>query len=122
MALDIESEDVTRVQAHLVGVGGEFDAAGLSSSADLYLRFDDDGVAHTLGNGERLLDGVGDVTGRHRDAEASEVLLALVLKEIHSLPLSLIRCRMTTMTTTELRENRAPIRATCQFRRATHRA
>ena len=64
-------------------VVGELDAAGLASPADLHLRLDDDRVAGLVGLGHGLVDRVGDTARRHRDAEAGEVLLALVLEEIH---------------------------------------
>ena len=53
-------EDVAGVQAHLVGVVGELDAAGLAAAADLHLRLDDDRIAGRLGRGDGLVDGVGD--------------------------------------------------------------
>ena len=83
MALDVQAEDVAGVKAHLVDVAGELDAAGLAATADLHLRLDDDGVAHALGDRDGLVDRVRDAARRHRDAEAREVLLALVLKEVH---------------------------------------
>ena len=84
VALDVEAEDVAGVQAHLVGVGGQLDAAGLPPPADLHLGLDDDRVAGLLGCGHRLIDGVGDAAGGHRDAVAGEVLLALVFEQIHA--------------------------------------
>ena len=70
--------------AHLVGVVGELDAAGLAAAADLHLGLDDDRVAGGLGLGDGLVDGDGDAAGAHRDAVAGEVLLALVLEQIHA--------------------------------------
>ena len=69
--------------ADLVGVVGELDAAGLAAAADLHLGLDDDGVAGGLGLGDRLVDRSATPPGTDRDAEAGEVLLALVLEEIH---------------------------------------
>ena len=70
--------------ADLVGVVGQLDAAGLAAPAHLHLGLDDDGVAGRLGLGDGLVDRVGHAAGRHRDAEAGEVLLALVLEQVHS--------------------------------------
>ncbi len=63
---------------------GQLDAAGLPPPPHLDLGLDDDRVAGLLGGGDRLVDGVGDAAGRHRDAVAGEVLLALVLEQIHA--------------------------------------
>ena len=41
-----------------------------------------------LGGGNGLVDGVGHVTRAHRDVEAGEVLLALVLEQVHQEPSS----------------------------------
>ena len=72
--------------AHLVGVVGELDATGLAPPADLHLRLDDDRVAGLVGLLHRLVDRDGDATGADGDAEAAEVLLALVLEQIHGRP------------------------------------
>jgi hypothetical protein len=80
MALDVHAEDVPRVQADLVGVVRELDTTGLAPSAHLYLRLDHHGVARRVGRGDRLFDRVGRASRRHRDSEAGEVLLALVLE------------------------------------------
>ena len=74
------------VQAHLVGVVGQLDAAGLAATAHLHLRLHDDGIAGTLGCGDGLVDGVRHIARRHRDVVAGEVLLALVLEQIHCFP------------------------------------
>ena len=47
------------MRAHLVGVVGELDAAGLAAAADLHLGLDDDRVAGRVGLGDGLVDGVG---------------------------------------------------------------
>jgi hypothetical protein len=83
VALDVHPQDVPGVQADLVGVGGQFDATRLAAPTDLHLRLDDDRIAGALGGGDRLVDGVGDVARRDRDVEAGEVLLALVLEQVH---------------------------------------
>ena len=49
VALDVHPEDVPGVGAHLVGVVGELDAAGLAAAADLHLRLDDDRIAGRVG-------------------------------------------------------------------------
>ncbi len=56
---------------------------------DFHLGLHDHGVAHALGDSNGFLNRVGDVAGRDGNAEAREVLLALILKEIHVLLLSL---------------------------------
>ena len=58
VALDVEPEDVAGVLAHLVGVGGELDAAGLAAPADVHLGLDDHRVADRVGRGDRLVDRV----------------------------------------------------------------
>ena len=84
VALDVEAEDVAGVEANLVGVGGQLDSPRLASASDLDLGLDDDRVAGRVGRGHRLLHGVGDAPGRYRDAVSGEVLLALVLEQIHA--------------------------------------
>ena len=84
VALDVHAEDVPGVGAHLVGVVGELDAAGLAPATDLDLGLDDDRVAGRVGLGDGLVDGDGDAAGADRDAVAGEVLLALVFEEIHA--------------------------------------
>ncbi len=83
VALDVHPEDVAGVLAYLGLVVGELDAAGLATTADLHLRLDDDGVAGLIGLLHRLVDGVGGAAWAHRDVVAGEVLLALVLEEVH---------------------------------------
>ncbi len=65
-------------------VGRQLHATRLAATTDFDLRLDDDRVADALGDRDRLFDGVGDVAGRDGDAVAREVLLALILKEVHS--------------------------------------
>jgi hypothetical protein len=59
VALDVHAEDVAGVLAHLVGVVGELDAAGLAAAADLHLGLHDTGyrVADALGGGDGVVDG-----------------------------------------------------------------
>ena len=63
VTLDVESQNVARVQTHFVGVLGELDAARLASSTHLHLGFDDHGIADTIRHLDRLIDGVGDIAG-----------------------------------------------------------
>ncbi len=93
MALDVEPENVPGVLAHLLDVVGEFDPAGFAASTDFYLSLDDDRVPDAFGDGHGFFNGVGDVTGRDGDAIAREVLLALILKKVHSHLLSLLVVR-----------------------------
>jgi hypothetical protein len=65
-------------------VQGQLDASGLASPSHLDLGLDDDRVAGLVGLGYGLVDGVGDSSGRHRDAVVGEVLLALVFVQVHS--------------------------------------
>ncbi len=71
------------MEANLVGVGGQLDAPRLSSTADLDLGLDDDRIPGGVGRGHRFLHGVGHTPGGYGDSVAGEVLLALVLEEIH---------------------------------------
>src|SRR5204862_6458716 len=81
--LGVHPEDDAGVGADLVGVVRQLDAAGLAPAAHLHLGLHHDGVAGFVGLGHRLVDGVGHAPGRHGDVEAGEVLLALVLEEVH---------------------------------------
>ena len=74
--------------AHLAGVARQLDAAGLAPAADLDLGLDHDRVPGLVGLDDGLLDRVGHPTRRCRYAESMEVLLPLVLVEIHPLPFS----------------------------------
>ena len=67
----------------LVGDRRELDTAGFATPADLHLGLDDDWVPDRVGLADGLVDGVGHAAGRDRNTEAGEVLLALVLEEIH---------------------------------------
>ena len=49
----------------LVGVLGELHAAGLAPAAHLHLGLDDDRIADALGRGDRVVDVVDRLTGRH---------------------------------------------------------
>ncbi len=86
VALDVHAEDVPGVETDLVGVVGELDAAGLAAPAHLDLGLHHDRVAGGLGLGHGLVDREGHAARRHRDPEPGEVLLALVLEQVHSLP------------------------------------
>ena len=88
VALDVHAQDVAGVQSHLVGVVGELDATGLAAAADLHLRLDHDGVPRSLGGRDGFVDRVGDAARRHRDVVAGEVLLALILEQVHCFPFS----------------------------------
>ena len=83
MALDVHAEDVAGVQPNLVSVVGQLDPARLAPPADLHLGLDDDGVPGGIGGGHGFVHGVGGAAGGDRDAIAGEVLLALVLEQIH---------------------------------------
>ena len=85
VALDVHAEDVPGVGAHLVGVVGELDAAGLAAAAHLHLGLHHHRVADALGGGDGVVDGGDGLAGADRDPVAREELLALVLVEVHSL-------------------------------------
>ena len=72
---------------------GELHAARLAAPADLHLRLHDDRDSRRARRArDRLVDGLGDVAGRHRNAVAREQLLALVLEQIQRTPrLSAVR-------------------------------
>ena len=93
MALDVEPEDVAGMEADLVRVGSQLDPARLASASHLHLRLDDHRVARRLGLLDGLVHRVGHPARRRRDAESGEVLLALVLVEVHFAAFSLCRCR-----------------------------
>src|SRR5579864_1086415 len=83
MTANIHTEDVPRMASYLLGVVGALDATALTAPTDLHLGFDHDWISHPIRSRHRLIHRVGDPTGRHWDAKAGEVLLALVLEEIH---------------------------------------
>ncbi len=92
--LDVEPDDVPGVQAHLVGVGGQLHASGLAPAPHLDLSLHHHGIAGLIRLRHSLIDCVGHATGRSRNAEAGEVLLALVLVEIHCDAFSLYRLKL----------------------------
>ncbi len=53
VALDVHAEDVAGVLAHLIGVVGELDTAGLAAATHLDLSLHHDGVADPIGDGRR---------------------------------------------------------------------
>jgi hypothetical protein len=83
VALDVHTEDVSGVQSDLVSIVREFDATGLSATAHLHLRFDHYGVTRGLRGNNGLVNRGRYVAGTNRDSEAREVLLALVLEQVH---------------------------------------
>ena len=82
MTLDVEAEDVARVGARFVGVGGELHAAGLAATTDLDLRLHHDRVADAIGDGDGIVDRLRDLAVGDGNAVAGEQLLALVLEQI----------------------------------------
>jgi hypothetical protein len=92
--LDVETQDVAGVDPDLVDVVGQLDATGLPAATDLHLGLDHHRVAGGLGLLDSFLDGVGHPSLGDGDAEPGEVLLTLVLEEIHWIRSSLFyRCR-----------------------------
>ncbi len=92
VALDVHPEDGPGVAPDLGGVARQLDAAGLASTAHLDLCLHHDGVSGPVGLGDGLVGRVGHATRRHRDPVAGEVLLALVLEQVH-LAASLVSSR-----------------------------
>ena len=84
VASDVEPEDLVRPLRRLVRAGRELDPAGLPAPARQHLGLDHDLAAELLRGGAGLLGALGETPVRHRDPEAAEELLALVLVEIHS--------------------------------------
>ena len=83
MALDVHAEDVPRVQAHLVGIVGELDSAGLATTAYLHLRLDHHRVAGPFGNRYRFVDVRRSATDGNRNTVLREELLALIFVQVH---------------------------------------
>src|SRR3974377_837278 len=73
----------SRARGPLVGIARGLAATGLAAPAHLDLGLDHDRVPDGLGLGDGLLHRVGHAAGRRGNAEPGEVLLALVLVEIH---------------------------------------
>ena len=71
--------------ADLAGIIGQLDATSLASATDAHLGLDDHRIPNLLGLCHRFVHRVGFATRRDRDAELGEVLLALILEQIHSL-------------------------------------
>ena len=94
VALDVHPEDGRSVRACLGCVGGQFDPARLAAAAHLDLGLHHHRVAEAL----RQLDGFvrrqGDSARRHRYAVAGEILLALVLQQVHWVSLGTDRTRL----------------------------
>ena len=84
VALDVHAQDVGGVQSGLGGVIGQLDAAGLATTTDLHLRLDDDRVPGHLCGGDGLVDGVRHVAGADGNVVTGEVLLALILEQVHT--------------------------------------
>ena len=81
--LDVEPEDVAGVGAERGLVVGQLHAPGLAPAAHFHLRLDHHRIAGVLGHGDGLLDRVGHPAPGDGHAEPGEVLLTLVLVEIH---------------------------------------
>jgi hypothetical protein len=84
VTLDVHAQDVAGVHADGVGVRRELDPARLAPAPDLDLGLDHHRVPDPFGHGQRLPDGLGHPARGHGDAVAGEVLLALVLEQVHS--------------------------------------
>ena len=81
--LDGEGEDLARLVEGLVGSAGELDAPGLASTAHLDLGLHHHRAPDRGGDVPRLLGRGRDLPGQHRQAEAREQLLGLVLVKVH---------------------------------------
>ena len=83
VALDVHPEDRRGVSAGLICVGSQLDPAGLAAAAHLDLGLHHNRVAEALRQLDGLVGRHGDPARRHRYAVAGEVLLALVLQQVH---------------------------------------
>ena len=92
VAFDIEAENVGGVLTTLVGVHGQFHAAGFTATAHQYLGLHDDGIPHPLCGGQRVVDRADSFTRRDGNAILSKHLLALIFEKIHCVP-HLVGCR-----------------------------
>src|SRR5207244_7065655 len=82
-AVDVEPDDLLGLAPGVVGPVGELDPARLAAAAGQHLRLDDH-LATDLLRGRAHLGGArGETAFRHRNPEAPEELLALVLVEVH---------------------------------------
>ena len=85
VAVDVHAQDGGGVAADGVGVVGQLDAPGLAPAPHLHLGLHHHRVAGGLGPGHGLVHRVGHPPGGNGDTEPGEVLLTLVLVEIHRL-------------------------------------
>ena len=85
VTLDVHAENVVGMESGFLGVVCQLDAAGLATTTDLHLSLDHHGVAGLVGHLHGLVDGVGGSTGADRNVVTGEVLLALVLEQVHVL-------------------------------------
>ena len=83
VAPDVHTEDGPSVGMRLGGVARQLDPARLAPPTHLDLGLQDDRVAGAFGHLDGLVGGDGQTAGRHGDAVASEILLALVLEQVH---------------------------------------
>jgi hypothetical protein len=83
VALDVHAEDVAGVLPRFGRVVGQLDPARLAPPTDVHLCLDHHRVPDAIGDGDRVVDGLRVVAGRHRDAELGEELFALKLQQIH---------------------------------------
>ena len=83
VAPDVHSEYGLGVGVGLVGVGRQLDPARLTPASYLHLGLHDDGVTDLFGQLHGLVRRDGHPARRNGDAIAGEVLLALVLEQVH---------------------------------------
>ena len=83
VSLYVHAQNVAGVFSHFGFIVGQLDATGLAAAPDLHLRLDDHGVTGRRSFLHRLIDGVGWAARADRNVVASEILLALIFKEIH---------------------------------------
>src|SRR5215471_10463428 len=82
MSAYVHAEDRARLLFRLGRCGGELDPARLATPSDQDLGLDDDLAPQLLGGCSRLIRRRGETTFRHRDAEAPEELLPLMLVQV----------------------------------------
>ena len=83
VAVDVETEDTTRVFSHIVEGGGILHPTGFPATTGVDLSLDHHRASEPPGSSHRRLNRKGQLTGRNRHVVAGEQFLALVLEQVH---------------------------------------